>query len=114
MRNLLMTSFVVLLTHFAFSQEISISGLVTDGKTGEPLAGVTVYLPELTQGTTTDLDGKFSIQVTESINEIQFSYVGYKKLTVNYTGQGSLQVKLSPDANLEEVIIKAFRATSTA
>ena len=56
-------------------------GTVTDASTGETLIGVNVIIKGTTQGTVTDLDGKFSIEVTGK-DEIEISYIGYKTQTI--------------------------------
>ena len=68
-------------------------GTVTDASTGETLIGVNVIIKGTTQGTVTDLDGKFSIEVTGK-DEIEISYIGYKTQTIEVGDLGVLNVKM--------------------
>ena len=68
-------------------------GTVTDASTGETLIGVNVIIKGTTQGTVTDLDGKFSIGVTGK-DEIEVSYIGYKTQTIEVGDLGVLNVKM--------------------
>lgn len=55
----------------------TITGNVTDGFTGEPLIGVSIMLKGSSDGTTTDLDGNFSLSIPVKA-QLEFSYIGYK------------------------------------
>ncbi len=71
--------------HFLFQDltaQNQYSGQVIDSESEKPLAFVNVIIPGSHQGTTTDIDGKFSLYSNDSIDSIQFSYVGYKQLKV--------------------------------
>ena len=57
----------------------SISGIVTDKETGTPLIGVNVILSN-TNGTTTNLDGLFNLEVKNQEDEITFKYIGYETI----------------------------------
>lgn len=65
----------------SFAQGV-VKGIVADESTKERLIGVTVYCPETKVGTTTDLDGSFSLKVPQGKHAITLSYVGYKTLTL--------------------------------
>jgi len=80
-------------------------GTVTDASTGETLIGVNVIIKGTTQGTVTDLDGKFSIEVTGK-DEIEISYIGYKTQTIEVGDLGVLNVKMEGDNEvLDEVVV---------
>ena len=57
--------------------ERTISGLVTD-ESGEPLIGVTVMVKGTRVGTTTNLDGVFTLKIPTNAGILQFSYMGMK------------------------------------
>ena len=80
-------------------------GTVTDASTGETLIGVNVIIKGTTQGTVTDLDGKFSIEVTGK-DEIEISYIGYKTQTIEVGDLGVLNVKMEGNNEvLDEVVV---------
>ncbi len=73
----------------AFAQEfVTVSGTVVDD-TGEPALGAGVVVKDTTTGTTTDLDGKFTLSVPLGCT-LQIIYVGYETLEVQVTKEGDL------------------------
>ncbi len=94
----------------SFSQ--SINGLVIDGDYNEPMAFANVIIKGTTKGTTTDIDGKFSIDVDPGVYTLQFSFIGYdtKEITDINVILGNednyIEVTLMPSSNeLETVVI---------
>ena len=84
-----------------------ISGMVTD-TSGEPLIGVSILLKGTTVGTTTDLDGKFSLSASNGETLI-FSYVGYTSQEIKVNQAGPLRVIMKEDmAKLEEVVVVGY------
>ena len=80
-------------------------GTVTDAETGETLIGVNIVLKGTTQGTVTDMDGKFSIEV-ESDDELEVSYIGYKTQVIDVGDLGVLNIKMQGDNEmLDEVVV---------
>ncbi len=68
---------------------ISITGYVRDKNSGEPLGGVTVFISELAQGTATDANGFFLMNIPRGSYHIKFSYLGMKQTIVNLAAYGS-------------------------
>jgi hypothetical protein len=61
----------------SFAQNIS--GILLDKQNGEPLIGATVSVKGTTNGTVTDIDGKFELKITEKPPlTLAFSYIGYE------------------------------------
>ena len=63
---------------FVQAQDVQVSGTVLD-ETGVPLPGVSILLKGTTRGTTTDLDGKYSIAAPSS-GVLVFSFIGYNNM----------------------------------
>lgn len=61
-------------------KKVIISGRVLDGKTGESLIGVSVYIKELSVGSVTNLDGQYSIQLFPGTYTLVVSYIGYETI----------------------------------
>lgn len=100
----------------AVAAERTVVGTVYDEADDEPLIGATVLpLPKgIGQGTATDLDGRFSIQVPEECKELQVSYVGYQTKHVQIT-DGTLVIRLSAGENrLDEVMVVAYGTAKRA
>lgn len=85
----------------------SISGTVID-EAGIPLPGATVLVKGTTNGTVTDLDGKFSLEVEDG-SILQISYLGYTLREVEVSGQSIFEIQLEPDATqLEELVVVGY------
>lgn len=85
----------------------TISGRVTDAVTQQPMAGVNIIVKGTTNGTTTDSEGKFSIEVNED-DVIIFSFIGYASFETKINGRSVIDVSLKEDAkNLNEVVVNA-------
>lgn len=91
------------------SQQIKkISGVVVD-EIGEPLIGVSVLVKGTSNGTITNLDGQFSIDLSGGQKELVISYIGYKNQTIVVGSHTQLTVKLEPDTKtLDEVVVVGY------
>jgi len=87
-----------------YQQEVS--GIVSD-PAGTPLPGVTVVVKGKNQGTTTDINGRYSLTIgPEEI--LVFSFIGFKTLEEPVNGRGDVWVEMEEDVNaLQEVVINA-------
>ena len=84
---------------------ITVTGTVVD-QTGEPVIGVNVLVKGSTNGTITDIDGKFSLKGVSPNSILTVSYIGYKTETVNLNGKKVLQIILKEDSEmLNEVVV---------
>jgi TonB-dependent SusC/RagA subfamily outer membrane receptor len=96
-----------LIPALAFSQNISVNGVVKD-IAGEPIIGVSVVESGTTNGTMTDTDGKFSISVSPQ-GKLTFSFIGYVMQTLNVSGRNRIDVVLEEDNKmLEEVVVIGY------
>ncbi|UCS95919.1 TonB-dependent receptor [Echinicola marina] len=85
-----------------------ISGTVTD-ESGEPLPGVSILEKGTTNGTVTDLDGKYSISVASSESVLIFSFIGMESKEIPVGSQSSLNVVLASDTeSLEEFVVIGY------
>lgn len=84
-----------------------ISGVVKD-ETGEPVIGANVVEKGTTNGTITDVDGKFVLNVP-SRGTLLVSYIGYTPREIAVNDQSDLNIKLSEDMEaLEEVVVVGY------
>ena len=87
--------------------EQSVTGTITD-EAGEPLPGATVQIKGTVNGTVTDLDGKFTLEVGEGA-VLQISYVGYVLQEITVNGRTIINVQLQPDATqLDELVVIGY------
>ena len=102
--------FVFLFVLLSVQLSAQISGTVTDDE-GIPLPYVNIYVRNTSHGTTTNLDGKYELQLTDGRHEIMYQYVGYKTVskTIEISNKAINQdIKLYPENYaLEEVVISA-------
>ncbi len=96
----------VLTAFFAFAQE-SVTGKVIDSN-GEGLAGVNIVEKGTTNGTATDFDGNYTIDVSES-GTLVFSSVGYSTKEEKVNGRSQINITLSDGEALDEVILVGTR-----
>ncbi|HSI91385.1 MAG TPA: TonB-dependent receptor, partial [Adhaeribacter sp.] len=87
----------------------TISGYVRESGSREALIGVTVFAPHLKAGITTNTYGFYSLTLPADSITLQFSYIGYKPQTrkLLLDRDHILNVELTPDASLQEVVIVA-------
>lgn len=84
----------------------TIAGVVTDSN-GEPVIGANVVEKGTTNGTITDIDGNFSLNISGDI--LTVSYIGYMSQEVNIQGKSTVSVKLQEDTQkLEEVVVVGY------
>lgn len=89
-------------------QKTKVSGTVID-ETGEPIIGANVVVKGTTNGGTTDLDGRFFLEVDHLPVTLIVSYIGYVRQEIKVTSGKMLKVEMSPDINLmEEVVVTGY------
>ena len=91
---------------FAFAQT-TVSGIVKDNN-GDAVPGANIVEKGTTNGTVTDFNGSYTIEVTAN-SKLLFSYVGYGTVEVSVNGQDTLDVVLSESQSLSEVVLTGSR-----
>lgn len=95
----------ILMSVQAFSQSITVNGVVKD-KTGEAVIGANIVVKGTTNGTITDFDGNFTLQANKG-DIIVFSFIGYKSQELPATEQ--MSVILTDDTQLlEDVVVIGY------
>ncbi len=113
-KNLSRILFLLLVTTgLAIGQSTTITGTVTDARSGEPLAGVNVVIKGTTQGTVCDANGAFSLTIPSGTETLLASFIGYRTLEVPISaGTTTLSIKLEEDVtSLEEVVVSGLATT---
>lgn len=98
----------VFLSTLLQGQTYTLKGRVTDKNTREPLAFVNVKYGKGNIGTSTNIDGRYTITVPDENIELSFSYLGYEPYTQTVTlpHKGLLETVLTPTVyNLNEIAI---------
>ena len=103
---------LVLLLPLSILAQNTISGIVTDKASGQPIPGVNVNVQGTANGSSTDFDGKYQLSNVKKGDKISFSFIGYMNTTVQYVEQNTFNVTLVEDANqLKEVVIQVGYGT---
>jgi TonB-linked SusC/RagA family outer membrane protein len=88
--------------------DITVSGTVKDEK-GGPLPGVSIVLKGTQRGTTTDTDGKFTLNVPDQTAVLVFSFVGYLSQELTLGNQTTLNLSMKPDESaLDELVVVGY------
>jgi Ca-activated chloride channel family protein len=104
---------LMLLTSSA-SMTFTINGTVTDIY-GNPLSGVTVQIKGTAQGTVSDVNGAFSIHVSDSKATLVLSLIGYAQQEIQVNGPDNLTVVLREDiTSLEETVVIGYATEKKA
>ncbi len=109
MRKLSLLLVFMLLTVMQVLAQRSITGTVTSVDDGKGIPGVSVIIKGTTQGTLTDIDGKYSLKVPKEATMLVFSFVGMKKQEMALTASNSMDVQLQSEAvDVEGVVVVGY------
>lgn len=85
-----------------------VTGIITDKKTGEPIIGANVIVKGTTIGTTTDVDGKYSLETGDNAILV-ISFIGYKSNEIPVQGKNTFTIVLEEDSEtLDEVVVVGY------
>ncbi|WP_445738273.1 SusC/RagA family TonB-linked outer membrane protein [Mariniflexile sp.] len=97
---------IIPMGQLAFSQNV-ISGTVTDSNS-QPLPGATILVANTKTGTTTDFDGRFSIEAKQG-SVLEVSYIGFQKANITIGSSKTYKIALQEDsALLDEVVVVGY------
>ena len=106
-KNILLLMLCLLGSIGAMAQTKPITGTVTDAL-GETVIGASVVEVGTTNGTITDIDGKFTLNMNPN-GKIRVSFVGYETQTIDLKGKTSVQIQMKEDAEmLAEVVVTGY------
>jgi TonB-linked SusC/RagA family outer membrane protein len=107
-RYILVLFLYFLSIHIIPAQDFTVQGKVTDGE-GEPIPGVTIVTKGTGNGTVTDIDGQYSIVVSDPNGHLVFSFVGFKSQEVPINNRSTIEVQLEDDVqSLEEFVLVGY------
>lgn len=99
---------VLCMMPLALLAQHTVSGTVTEEGNGAPLVGVGVLVAGTNTGTTTDLDGNYSVNVPAN-GTLSFEYIGFTTVTVAVDGQSTINVQMKEDTFfLDEVVVVGY------
>ncbi len=97
------------------SAKVSVTGKVTDAKTGEPIVGAYVFIKNSNIGVLTAIDGFYTIEIKDEKAKtiLVYDILGYVRQEIEYKKQKNINVKLEEDTQvLDETIVVAFGTTT--
>lgn len=92
----------------AVAQQRTITGTVKDSDNGEMLIGASVVIKGTNIGTLTNLDGKYTLKISEQATVLVFSFTGYSSLEVNIGTSNIIDATLKGGSILEEVVVVGY------
>lgn len=99
---------ILMLLPFAMLAQQTVKGKVLEKTTGQPLPGVNIVVKGTSNGTSTDFDGNFNLNVKNDNAVLVFSFLGYKTVEVA-TSSSFMTVSLEDDAQaLNEVVVIGY------
>jgi len=109
-KHFMLTFLLLLGVSSIFAQSGLVKGTIVDASDGSPLPGATVLVKGTTNGTVTDLDGKYSIQLNKA-STLVFSFIGYEAQEKQVQPNTTLNIQLKPSAaNLDELVVIGYGA----
>ena len=101
--------FFFLFTPFVYSQRRKqITGSVQDVQ-GNPLIGVSILETGTSNGTITDMNGTYSLNISSTNATLRFSYIGYEEQLIKIQGRNVINVKMNEEtSNLDEVVVVGY------
>ncbi|MGR3811996.1 SusC/RagA family TonB-linked outer membrane protein [Jiulongibacter sp. NS-SX5] len=104
-----LTALLALFSLASFAQSLTISGKVTEAGTLDALPGVNVLEKGTNNGTSTDIDGKYTLNVSGKDAILVFSFIGFapQEVTVGNSSEISIELE-SGDNALEEVVVVGY------
>lgn len=108
MKKIYLILFISMFCGAAWGQTLTISGSVYDAEDKQPIPGVTVLEKGTTNGTITDVDGNFSLDVEQG-STIVFSFVGMETREVRATSEEPMTIEMvSEVSSLDEVVVIGY------
>lgn len=99
----------MLLSAFFPEFQQTVKGTIKDANTKEPLVGANVVVEGTTNGIMTDVNGNFSINITNQNTTLLISFIGYEQQRIVVGNQTSISIELKPNtAALDEVVVVGY------
>ncbi|MBC3847395.1 TonB-dependent receptor [Winogradskyella echinorum] len=109
MKTKILTLIAFILTMAFYGQNVNVKGTVTEASSGQPLLGVNVILKNTSVGTSTDFDGKFTLNDVPLNSVLVISYLGFVTQEVTITNNEPITILLQEDSeSLNEVVVIGY------
>ncbi|MFO8021136.1 MAG: TonB-dependent receptor plug domain-containing protein, partial [Perlabentimonas sp.] len=109
LKRVLLIIALVYSSNLLFAQSHTVNGVVKDAETSEGVPGATVVEQGTTTGTSTDIEGNFTLTVSSSTATLEISSVGYETITIPIEGKESIEVSLNTELmSLDEIVVVGY------
>lgn len=102
---------LLLTTQFAMAQSRTVSGTITDASSGEALIGATVLVKGTTNGTVTDFDGNYSLEVNTG-DVLVVSFTGYSTQELTVGDETTLNITMEQGVLIDEIVVTGYAVES--
>jgi hypothetical protein len=100
---------LILFSAFSLQAQIKVTGTITEAGSNEPLFGATILEKGTTNGTVTDFDGKYELDVSSKDVVLVFSYTGFSSQEITVGDQTIIDMVMESDiANLDEIVVVGY------
>ncbi len=107
--SLMLFALFVFSSGFSYAQSITVTGTVTAQDIGGPVPGASVLVKGTSNGTSTDFDGNYSLNISGTNAVLVISYIGYATQEIPVAGQTTINVTLQPSSeDLDEVVVIGY------
>ena len=108
-QGILLCSLLILSVFTAYSQDTVVQGVITDATTGQSIPGVNVIVKDSSTGTSSDMDGSYSISGISQGDVLVFSFLGFETMEITIGDDDKIDVALAPVTNqLDELVIVGY------
>jgi len=105
---IIQASTAVYADNYEINQTVNVQGLISD-QNNEPLIGVSVREKGTSNGTISDMDGRFSLNVNSSKAILVFTYIGYQEIELTAVASRDMRVTMREDISvLDEVVVVGY------
>ena len=102
--------FLIFLTPYIYAQKLSVSGVILSAEDNQPIIGATVLEKGTGNGTLSDTEGAFKIDVASPNAVLIFTYIGLESIEMPVGGKTTLNVVMSTsNALLKDVIVTGYK-----
>ncbi len=104
----LLATLLLMLSVLSFGQTLTVKGVITS-ENGETLPGASVILKGTSTGTTTDVDGKYSLTLADGNGTLVYTYIGYIAQEIVVGNRSQIDIKLLPNNKLlDEIVVVGY------
>lgn len=104
---------IIVITPFSSLQNIKLTGVITDAKTGEPLVGVNIIIEGTTIGVISNIKGQYTIERAKPESVIVYSFIGYLPQKAGVGNKTIIDIALEQEAqSLGEVVVIGYGSRS--